>query len=364
VRNSNQPQPAKRGRPVCQGKRAENEKGCATRIGRFWSQNAAGINIGAREIFVAAPPERDKDPVRIFSTFTEDLNKMAQWLVRCGITTVAMEFTGVYWIPAYDVVEQHGLKPCLVNTGNMKNVPGRRTDWHECQWLQFLHSVGLLRAAFRPEGAVTAVRALMRHRSDLVLMTNPAVLSQLRDQRIKASEETIRKSLVGNWRPEHLFTPRQSREMYRRYQEQIAACDEEIEKLIVTFEPRVNPDERPLPPDRKQKQRRSKSKTVNPTTGFDVRTESYKLFGVDLTQVPGLAKNVPGLFTEVGTCRDGQLRRSSSRGRRCVRTTISVAEKCFGEAREKCTTELRRCFDWRLTPYTMTKRRWATTSAG
>ena len=238
--------------------------------------------------------------MRIFSTFTEDLNKMAQWLVRCGITTVAMESTGVYWIPAYDVVEQHGLKPCLVNTGNMKNVPGRRTDWHECQWLQFLHSVGLLRAAFRPEGAVTAVRALMRHRSDLVLMTNPAVLSQLRDQRIKASEETIRKSLVGNWRPEHLFTPRQSREMYRRYQEQIAACDEEIEKLIVTFEPRVNPDERPLPPDRKQKQRRSKSKTVNPTTGFDVRTESYKLFGVDLTQVPGLAKNVLSLFTEVG----------------------------------------------------------------
>jgi transposase len=304
--------------------------------------NAAGIDIGAREIFVAVPPDRDEDSVRIFSTFTEDLNRMAQWLVSCGITTVAMESTGVYWIPVYDVVEQHGLKPCLVNTGNMKNVPGRRTDWHECQWLQFLHSVGLLRAAFRPEGPVTAVRTLMRHRSDLVLMTNqhiqhmhkaltqmniqihhvisditgytglaivdailqgqrdPAVLSQLRDQRIKASEETIRKSLVGNWRPEHLFTLRQSREMYRRYQEQMAACDEEIEKLIVSFEPRVNPDQRPLPPDRKQKQRRSKSKTVNPTTGFDVRTESYKLFGVDLTQVPGLAKNVLSLFTEVG----------------------------------------------------------------
>jgi hypothetical protein len=240
------------------------------------------------------------------------------------------------------VLEQHGLKVCLVNARNMKNVPGRRTDWHECQWLQYLHSVGLLRAAFRPEGAVCAVRSLMRHRNDLVLMANQhvqhmhkaltqmnlqiqhvinditgltglaivdailagerdtAVLAQLRDRRVKASAETIRQSLVGNWRPEHLFTLKQSRQMYRNYQEQIAACEEEIEKLVVRFEPRVNPDDRPLPPDGKQKQRRSKKKTVNPKTGFDVRSESYKLFGVDLTQVPGLAKNVLVLFTEVG----------------------------------------------------------------
>ena len=98
------------------------------------------------------PPDRDENPVRVFATFTEDLEEMAQWLVSCGITTVAMESTGVYWIPLYDVLEQHGVKPCLVDARGMKNVPGRRTDWHECQWLQFLHSVGLLRAAFRPEG--------------------------------------------------------------------------------------------------------------------------------------------------------------------------------------------------------------------
>jgi transposase len=304
--------------------------------------HAAGIDIGAREIFVAVPPDRDENPVRIFGTFTESLQAMAQWLVQCGITTVAMESTGVYWIPPHDVLEQHGLKVCLVNARNMKNVPGRRTDWHECQWLQYLHSVGLLRAAFRPEGAVCAVRSLMRHRNDLVLMANQhvqhmhkaltqmnlqiqhvinditgltglaivdailagerdtAVLAQLRDRRVKASAETIRQSLVGNWRPEHLFTLKQSRQMYRNYQEQIAACEEEIEKLVVRFEPRVNPDDRPLPPDGKQKQRRSKKKTVNPKTGFDVRSESYKLFGVDLTQVPGLAKNVLVLFTEVG----------------------------------------------------------------
>src|SRR6516162_6874507 len=303
--------------------------------------NAAGIDIGAREIFVAVPPDRDEHPVRVFSTFTEDLQKMAKWLVSCGITTAAMESTGVYWIPLYDVLEQHGVKPCLVNARGMKNVPGRRTDWHECQWLQFLHSVGLLRAAFRPEGDVCAVRSMMRHRSQLVEMASqhiqhmhkaltqmnvqihhvisdltgvtglaivdaiiagqrdPVVLAKLRDPRIKASEETIRKSLVGNWRAEHLFTLEQSRKSYQHYQGQISACDEAIEKLLVAFVPRVDPTERPLPPDRKRKQRGRKKKNANPNT-FDLRTESYKLFGVDLTQIPGLMAMVLMLFSEVG----------------------------------------------------------------
>src|ERR1039457_606463 len=107
-------------------------------------------------------------PIWVFPTFTADLEEMARWLLSCGITTVAMESTGVYWIPLYDVLERHGVTPCLVNARNMKNVPGRRTDWHECQWLQFLHSVGVLRAAFRPDCDVSAVRSLMRHRTDLV----------------------------------------------------------------------------------------------------------------------------------------------------------------------------------------------------
>jgi transposase len=303
--------------------------------------DAAGIDIGAREIFVAVPPDRDEEPVRVFATFTEDLDAMARWLVSCGITTVAMESTGVYWIPLYDVLEQHGVKPCLVDARGMKNVPGRRTDWHECQWLQFLHSVGLLRAAFRPDGDVCAVRSLMRHRSDLVEMTsqhiqhihkaltqmnvqihhvidditgltglaivdaivggqrNPQELAKLRNPHIKASEETIRKSLKGNWRREHLFTLKQSRQMYQHYQEQIAACDEEIEQLLAVFQPWVDPAERPLPPDRK-KRKKGRKKNVNPKTGFDFRTESYKLFGVDLTQVPGLNTMVLTLFSEVG----------------------------------------------------------------
>jgi transposase len=129
---------------------------------------------------------------------------------------------------------------------------------------------------------------------------DPKELAKLRDPHIKANEETIRKSLVGNWQPEHVFTLQQSRQSYQHYGEQIAACDEQIEKLLVAFQPRVNPEEKPLPPDRKKKQSGRKKKNVNPKTGFDLRTESYKLFGVDLTQIPGLMAIVLALFSEVG----------------------------------------------------------------
>jgi len=130
--------------------------------------NAAGIDVGAREMFVAVPPGRDEHPVRVFATFTEDLERLTDWLEQCGVTTVALESTGVYWIPLFEILEQRGISPCLVNARHMKNVPGRRTDWHECQWLQFLHSVGLLRAAFRPGQDICPVRTLLRHRSELV----------------------------------------------------------------------------------------------------------------------------------------------------------------------------------------------------
>jgi transposase len=265
---------------------------------------------------------------------------MAAWLVRCGIITAAMEATGVYWIPVYDVLEQHGIQPCLVNPRNMKNVPGKRTDFHECQWIQHLHAMGLLHASFRPDGEVCAVRSLMRHRNDLVDMASqhvqhmhkaltqmnvqfqhvisditgltglaivdaivagerdPGVLAKLRDPRIKASEETIRRSLEGNWRAEHILALKQRLSLYRSYREQISECDREIEKLVAAFAPAVNPDERPLPEDRKPKQRRRKKKSGNPD--FDMRTEAYKLFGVDLTQVPGLMMLVFMLFSEVG----------------------------------------------------------------
>jgi transposase len=251
-----------------------------------------------------------------------------------------MESTGVYWIPVYDVLEQHGIRPCLVNPRNMKNVPGKRTDFHECQWIQYLHSMGLLHAAFRPDQEVCSVRSLMRHRNDLVEMASQhvqhmqkaltqmnvqfhhvisditgltglaildaivggerdaVVLARLRDPHIKADEETIRKSLEGSWRPEHIVALKQRLSLYRSYREQIHECDQEIEKLVSAFEPKVDPDDKPLPPDRKQKQRKRKKKSGDPN--FDMRTEAYKLFGVDLTQIPGLMMLVFMLFSEVG----------------------------------------------------------------
>jgi transposase len=139
-------------RHACSGK-----KGLCQRDRPIVEPNAAGIDVGAREMYVAIPPDRDTEPVRIFATFTADLEELADWLVNRGITTVAMESTGVYWIPLYQILEDHGIRPCLVNARHMKNVPGRRTDWHECQWLQYLHTTGLLRAAFRPEQQVCAV---------------------------------------------------------------------------------------------------------------------------------------------------------------------------------------------------------------
>ena len=141
----------------------------------LFQPDAGGIDIGAREIYTAVPADRDPHPVRKCDTFTSDLHQRAEWLVPCGITTVAMESTGVYWIPVYDVLEQQGIRPCVVNPRNMKNVPGKRTDFHECQWIEYLHSMGLLHTAFRPDAEVGAVRSLMRHRNDLVEMASQHV---------------------------------------------------------------------------------------------------------------------------------------------------------------------------------------------
>jgi transposase len=341
----NRKKQSKTGKPKLRGRLGRRKKkGMGLEDRPCLEPNAGGIDIGAREIFVAVPPDRDEHPVRVFDTFTEDLHTMAQWLKACGITTVAMESTGVYWIPLYDVLEAHGIRPCLTNARHMKNVPGRRTDWHECQWLQYLHSVGLLRAAFRPEAEVCAVRAIVRHRGELVQIAvqhvqhmqkaltqmnlqiqhvisditgttgvaiveailegerDPAVLAQLRDPRIKATVETIRKSLVGNWQPEHLFVLRQSRLLYKTYQQEITECDQEIEKRLIAFDPRVDPAQKPLPLDRKRNRNAPKKRKKRglPETGFDLRTEAYKLFGVDVTQVPGLETSVLPLFSEVG----------------------------------------------------------------
>lgn len=299
--------------------------------------NAAGVDVGATEIYISVPPDRDPECVRSFPTFTADLHEAADWLQSCGIDTVAMESTGVYWIPFFQLLEARGLKVFLVNARHVKNVPGRKTDVEDCQWLQYLHTVGLLRASFRPEQAVCNVRSILRHRDSLVQMASvhiqhmqkaldqmnlqlhhvisditgatgtaiidailqgerdPYKLAGLRNDRIKATAETIAKALVGDYRREHLFTLRQSRDAYRSYQQLIAACDVEIQGYLAVFESKVDPAAFPLakPKDR-HKPRRNEIR-------FDLRTELYRVFGVDLTQIPGVnTLTAHTLLAEVG----------------------------------------------------------------
>jgi transposase len=299
--------------------------------------NAAGIDVGATEIFVALPQDRDPSPVRSFETFTEELHRLKDWLLQCGITTVAMESTGVYWIPLFQILERAGIAVCLVNAQHVKHVPGRKSDVIDCQWLQYLHSVGLLRASFRPEDRVCVIRSLLRHRDSLVQMAvahvqhmqkaltqmnlqihhvlsditgqsgltildaivkgerNPVVLAQLRDRRVKASEDVVVKSLVGDYRREHLFTLNQSLEAFRYYQKLVAACDQEIEENLDNFDRQLPADAPPLPPDPNAHRRRKNE------FHFDMRGELYGIWGVDVTAVPAIqALTGYTLLAEVG----------------------------------------------------------------
>lgn len=297
--------------------------------------DAAGIDIGATEIFVAVPVDRAAENVRCFPTFTQDLYALADWLKQCGVKTVAMESTGVYWIPLFQILEDRGFEVCLVNARHVKNVPGRRTDVSDCQWLQFLHSVGLLRASYRPEQEVCAVRSLLRHRESLVQMAathvhhmqkaldqmnlqlhhvisditgqtglaivdailagerDPFVLAKLRNDRIKASEEVIAKSLVGDYRPEHIFTLRQSLAVYRSYQKLIDDCDREIRRSLGEFKP-------PSQPNASASDSQKGQSKTSATDGV-LRTELKRVFGVDLTKIPGIRVGIAQtLFGEIG----------------------------------------------------------------
>jgi transposase len=300
--------------------------------------NAAGIDIGATEVFVAIPADRDPKPVRCFKTFTVDLEKLADWLQQCGIRTVAMESTGVYWIPLFQILENRKLEVRLVNAHHVRNVPGRKTDVADCQWIQHLHSVGLLRGSFRPDDEICAIRSLWRHRDNLIQLAtvhlqhmqkaldqmnlqihhvisdlagttglaivdailagerDPQKLAQLRDWRIKATEETIMKSLVGDYREEHLYVLRQSLDSYRHYQKMIQDLDIELKGRMGRLPAKVDPIEKPL------KKERNPRKTPRRTEPHDLRVDVYRAFGVDLTQVPGInALTAQALLTEVGT---------------------------------------------------------------
>lgn len=298
--------------------------------------HAGGIDIGATQIQVAVPLDADPNPVRTFTTFTDDLLLIRDWLKGCGVKTVAMESTSVYWIALFQVLEAAGIEVCLVNARHAKNVPGKKTDISDCQWLQYLHSVGLLRASFRPPEHICAVRSLLRHRATLVRYASDHIrhlhkaltqmnvqiqhvisdltgvtgllileailagerdrqkLAALKDHRIKASRDTIARSLQGDWRPEHLFVLQQALDTWKHYQQLIVRCDEQIEKDLATFESKPAAHSLPPPATSHRQAQRNEPR-------FDARAELHRLCGVDLTQVPGVQVNTAlVLFTELG----------------------------------------------------------------
>ena len=284
--------------------------------------DAAGIDVGSIFHVIAVPGDRDDNPVRTFRTFSGDLYRLADWLEETGIKTVAMESTGVYWIPVFEILEARGFEVLLVNARDVKNVPGRKTDVNDAQWLQQLHQHGLLRGSFRPRDGVVRLRAYLRHRermvdyaaahiqhmqkalmqmnvqlhhvvSDITGVTGmriiraivsgtqaPDALAEFRDVRCAASEETIREALTGNYRPEHVFALRQALELYDFHQVKIAECDTEIEAVLHTLNEERTTPEQPLPSVRHAKGRNE--------PGFDARPALYTLLGGDLNPDPWL----------------------------------------------------------------------------
>lgn len=300
--------------------------------------NAAGIDIGANRHWVSVPPDRVSESVRSFGCFTADLYALSAWLQECQIETVAMESTGVYWIPLFQILESQGFEVNLVNAHHIKTVPGRKSDVLDCQWLQQLHSYGLLSGSFRPEDQICVLRSYMRQRDNLVKSASthvlrmqkaltemnvqlhrvisditgttglrilraivagerePQVLAAMKDKRIKASQDDIAAALTGDYRDEQLFILQQELQLYEIYQQQITACDVEIERHLNDFTDQVDPKTDPPP----KPKRRGKKQPGN-APDFDLRTHLYRITGVDLTQIAGLgALSVLVILSEVG----------------------------------------------------------------
>ena len=299
--------------------------------------DAAAVDIGATMHVAAVPPDRDSDPVRSFGTCTGDLQRLADWFAGCGVRTVAMESTGVYWIPAYEILEGRGFEVVLVNARDAKHVPGRKTDISDAQWLRRLHEYGLLRASFRPKGELATLRAYLRQRERLLdyaaahiqhmqkaLMQmnvqlhhavtditgatgmhiiraivagerDPAALAALRDRRCHASAEAIGLALTGTWREEHLFALGQALELYEAYQAKVADCDARIEVVLEQLRDATARPVGRLPPAR------HRTETAN-APAFAVRAALHALLGVDLTQIHGFGPSLAlKLVGECGT---------------------------------------------------------------
>src|SRR6266568_4729339 len=301
--------------------------------------HAAGIDVGAEEHWVCVPADRDAQPVQKFSAFTCDLHRLADWLTACRVTTVAMESTGVYWIPLFQILAARGFAVALVNARHVKHVPGRpKTDRFDGRWLQKLHRYGLLAPSFRPPEDICQLRSLLRHRDNLIQMTvkhmqhmhkaldqmhlhlhhvmsdvtgvtgmrmlraivagerDPHTLAQYRDYRITSSPDTIAKALEGDDRPAHVFPLTQSLALYDCTQQHIAACDQEMERVLGTFESLVDLADHPLPPPTTSHRQPQRNEPA-----FDLRSHLYRITGVDLTPVPGLqAMTIHLVLAEVG----------------------------------------------------------------
>jgi len=287
--------------------------------------DAAGIDIGNESHYAAVPPSGDSQPVRRFGCTTAELKAMAAWLKRCGIRTVAMQSTGVYWVAVYDILEQAGLEVYLVNARDTKNLPGGKSDVQESQWLMKLHTYGLLRNSFRPAQEIRTMRTYWRQRNDLVQsagrhilrmqkaltqmnlqlanvlsdvsgMTGQAIikailggerdphkLAAFRDCRVKASEEQIARSLEGNWQEDLLFVLKQEQDGYEFCQQQMAECDRRLEQYLQQREDR---SQGATLPEEKRKGRLKKKRANKPQ--FDLRTDLFRITGTDLTRIDSI----------------------------------------------------------------------------
>lgn len=301
---------------------------------------AAGIDVGATEHWVCVPTECAEQSVRCFGAYSCDLRAIADWLEACQIATVAMESTGVYWIALFELLEARGFEVKLVDARAVHHVPGRKSDALDCQWIQQLHTFGLLSAAFRPTDDVCKLRVYLRQRSmltehaaqhiqhmqkalsqmnlklqhvvsDITGVTgmaiidaivdgerDPAVLARHRHCRCARGEEEIAKALDGSYREEHLFALRQALELYRTYRQQIQSCDEQIDAYMTTMDRKTEES----PSDDMEYKRKRKGRIQKNSVRFDARGHLYRIAGVDLTRIDGIdATTALKLIAEIGT---------------------------------------------------------------
>lgn len=306
-------------------KKATTEKTSTGKKLKVVNPNAAGIDIAASEMQVCVPDDRDTVCNRCFGCFTQDLTKIAEWLKECRIETVAMESTGVYWLPLYFTLREHGFDVVLVNARDVKNLSGRKTDEADAEWLMLLHSYGLLKCSFQPENEARAIRNLTRHRSNLLQSSsrealhmqkameqmnlklctvisdllgksgmgivkaiingnhNPAELAMLAENKCKAAKEDIAKSLEGTWAEDHLFELEQAYDLYNFIQGQIRQCDKQIEMHLTRYRAHLDPpsdDELP-----RCKKKIGKKNAVD----FDVEKYAFDIWKVNAMAIPGMS---------------------------------------------------------------------------